>query len=407
MLSMLKLALLLPVLCISIQTAWGDSRGPVEDAPPPWRPVLDWLRAERNRMSEDLETAHAELLERARAAGDEDLVERLSPEAPLPRSVGYGILPEVCDDEPVEPRTPTERLYSLEALSNDFPKEFRDAAILAGRSTVEPDLPLEPAVSEFERLRKRMRNLEDHLDYHEGWQVAAVESRAFFKRQNRSVELVREMERVRQEGGEAEQVERLHAEVLDRITSFSRAPDLSLTRRPDGTRVLPVTVWTDVEDQVFLDRFREIVESVFTECAAARSMRFALELRLRRIPIAELYPKGPPARGAAIDISEHQDRFPGRRLILTTGAESTHAWQGRSVLLGSAPLSRNTLAHEFAHLLGFGDAYLRGFDGETGGPFGVVFVEWTGLENDLMGWPAGGAVSERMIAKLIEAYGGD
>jgi hypothetical protein len=70
-------------------------------------------------------------------------------------------------------------------------------------------------------------------------------------------------------------------------------------------------------------------------------------------------------------------------------------------------LSRNTLAHEFAHLLGFDDTYVRGFDGETGGPFGVVLVEWTGLADDLMGWPAGGRVSERMIARLIEAYGAD
>jgi len=397
-------SLIVAALFLALQFAPAEGGA---NASAPWQPLLDWLSSERNRMSGDLATAHETLLARAQAEGDEGLAMRLSPDPPRPRPGGYGILPEILDDESVEPIEPTQRTYSLERLSVDFATEFRDAAVLAGRAASEPDLPLDPAVSEFERLRAQMRTLEDHLDYHSKWQPAVVEHREFFSYRNQIVELVREMELARDEGGKTEQVDQLRATVLDRIASFTPAPDLALERREDGTRALPVTVWTDIEDEAFLDAFREIVEASFSTSAAARSMRFTLELQLRRVPAAELYPEGAPARGATLDLSRHQDRFPERGLILTTGAEDTHAWQGRSVLLGSAPLSRNALAHEFAHLLGFGDAYLRGFDGSPGGPFGVVLVEWTGLVGDLMGWPDGGSVSKRMIARLIEAYGSD
>ncbi len=77
-------------------------------------------------------------------------------------------------------------------------------------------------------------------------------------------------------------------------------------------------------------------------------------------------------------------------MILTTGTESTHSWQGRSILFGPAPIRRNSLAHEFGHLLGFNDAYLRGFEGDPNDPYGVVLVEWGGLLDDLMGNSEGG-----------------
>jgi hypothetical protein len=37
-------------------------------------------------------------------------------------------------------------------------------------------------VAELERLRKRLRNVEEHLDYHAYWQRAVVEQSDFFAR---------------------------------------------------------------------------------------------------------------------------------------------------------------------------------------------------------------------------------
>ena len=114
-----------------------------------------------------------------------------------------------------------------------------------------------------------------------------------------------------------------------------------------------------------------------------------------------------PARSTAIDMKEHLARFPADALILTTGGESTHAWVGHYIALGPNPITRRTLAHEFGHLLGFSDNYLRGYDGDSRDPFGVVLVEWTGLIDNLMGDSESGRVTEKMIEKLMEAYAPD
>ena len=99
------------------------------------------------------------------------------------------------------------------------------------------------------------------------------------------------------------------------------------------------------------------------------------------------------------------ERFPAGSLLLTTGGASTHAWTGQWIALGPEELSRHTLAHEFSHLLGFGDAYLRGFEGKPDDRYGLVLVEWTGLQDDLMGNVRGGRVTRGMIETLLEAYG--
>ena len=77
---------------------------------------------------------------------------------------------------------------------------------------------------------------------------------------------------------------------------------------------------------------------------------------------------------------------------------------GRSILLGPSPVARRTLAHEFGHLLGFDDGYVRAYEGDSRSTFGVVLVEWTGLSDDLMADSLGGHVTEAMIRALIDAY---
>lgn len=161
---------------------------------------------------------------------------------------------------------------------------------------------------------------------------------------------------------------------------------------------------TDIEDSGFLAAFREWVESAFARSEAVRSRRFRLVLRIGRIAPVELYPNGAPQRGTLIDTKAHVGRFPAGALVLTTGGKSTHTWVGRSIVLGPNPVTRRTLAHEFGHLLGFDDKYVRGYDGEPRDPFGVVVIKWTGLTDNLMGNPGVGRVTGELIDKLIRAY---
>ena len=387
--------LLLVLVCLQ-PLAWAaETTVQAARLPAPWKGVLERLRADRDRLSGRLETAHETLLSRARK-DQPDLVERLSPEPPAARPTGYCVLPEIEGDPPLAPVEPKETVYSMESLGRSLHRDLIDARALIDREIRDPVTPLKPQVEEFERLRDRLESVEEHVEYHAQWQQAVGDQAEYFAMRNRLVLSVREWRRQHA----ADETTSLDKTTLRAIAPFNVTEGLSIEETESGDRVLAVTVWTDIEDRDLVAAFRQGVEANFTRSET----RFRLALDVRTVTPDALYPEGPPEKGADIDLEHHLARFPEGSLVLTTGAESTHAWQGRYVVLGSAPLSRRVLAHEFGHLLGFSDAYLRGFDGDPGGPYGVTLVEWTGLVDDLMGNSDTGRVTEAMIDTLIEAY---
>lgn len=364
-----------------------------------WEAILTRLGDQHDKLSGYLEEAQAMLLARARAEAPA-LVPRLST-PPRRQPSGYGILPELEETGPASALA-KERYYSLKHVAGRVRQALRDAMALAAAQS---GAPLEPLVEEYERLRARLRSDQKHIAYHAFWQRAVVEQAEFFAGRNRVVALVRELEDQRTQDGSSASIAALESKLQDELTSFKPARGLAAEVGEDGTCVLLVTVFTDIEEEDFLSAFADAVAAAFVHSRAALAKRYAVELELKRISPAELYPEGAPGLGEAIDGEAHLARFPGGALILTTGAKSTHAMQGRYVLLGPSPTTRRTLAHEFGHLLGLSDAYLRGYDGDPGDPFGVVLVEWTGLIDNLMGRPNGGRVSEEMIETLLRSYG--
>ena len=338
--------------------------------PPAWHESHDRLCTQRDRLAEELASAHAVLLSRARFE-QPALVPQLS-QPPASRPHGYGIVPELREDGPETPVTARENAYSLERLEGELQNDLHDAATLVAAAT---GSPLEAQVLELERLSKRLRNFEEHLDYHATWQRAIVEQPDFFADRNRLVAEARELNAERRGGGPPERIAERSRTLLERIAPFTPTPKLRIETREDGSQVLPVVLYTDIENDEFLAAFEHAVETHFERAPGPSAPRFSIELEIRRISPSTLYPEGAPARGAAIDISAHLARFPDGALILTTGADSTHAWTGRCIVLGPGPDTRRTLAHEFAHLLGFRDAYLRGYDGDPHGPYGVILVE--------------------------------
>ena len=366
--------------------------------------VLDRLQEHRDRMTSDLERARLRLVELAKARDDRQALERLSPLRP--RAAGYGILPEIAEDVQTAPLRPTERTYSLEPLIARCAPDIRDAEALADAVATGDPQQLPPAVTEFERLRGRLDYLQDQLAYHVKWQRSVVEYAPYFAERNRLVAEARRMS-VLLEAGQTEAAATIGFELSDTLAPLRPTAGLRLVRTASGETTLPVTVLTDIADDGFLAAFSDAVKSTFSESQAARDRGFTLDLELRRIEPEVLYPQGPPQPGAAVNIQDHLQRFPAEALVLTTGAASTHAFTGRAVLLGPSPIARRTLAHEFAHLIGFDDAYLRGYDGRPDGDYGVVVVEWTGLTDDLMGDSNGGLVTTAMIDRLVAAYAVD
>ena len=204
-------------------------------------------------------------------------------------------------------------------------------------------------------------------------------------------------------GAPDDEVEAMRREVRQELAPFRRAPGLAIEREGDAL-VLPVEVVTDIDDEAFLAVVARAVEQEFSDSEAARAARLSVDVRWRRVTVDTLYPEGPPGHASWIDADDHLRRFADNALVLTTGAASTYARPGRAVLLGPSPLAGRTLAHEFGHLLGFDDAYLRGYEGDPAGPFGAALVEWTGLSDDLMGNPRGGRITAEMVETLIVAY---
>ncbi|HLQ78619.1 MAG TPA: hypothetical protein VK210_14770, partial [Terriglobia bacterium] len=116
---------------------------------------------------------------------------------------------------------------------------------------------------------------------------------------------------------------------------------------------------------------------------------------------AALYEKDPaPKRGEHIDMKVHTARFPSDGVILTTGAEMTNAIVKRYLALGPGDISERLLAHEFGHLLGFPDGYIRGY--KDLGEKGFEILELTSFFDDIMSAPRDGSVQPAHFKLILE-----
>jgi hypothetical protein len=100
-----------------------------------------------------------------------------------------------------------------------------------------------------------------------------------------------------------------------------------------------------------------------------------------------------------IDLQAHIARFPPSVAVLTTGAGSTHVTAGRAIVVSPHDAPRRMLAHEFGHLLGFRDAYLRGW--RDAGADGYVITELVVDQTDIMGNSKTGVVRASHFARLL------
>lgn len=368
---------------------------------PPWQEKHRQLQHLRSSIFSRLEDIQSILINRAQNKNPA-LLKRLSLETVEPRTYGYGLLPEMQKNDPFHTVLPNRTVYSLRWLEDSLTEKLEYTNSLFDRLSQVSDL--ESLVTQLEDSIKELRHLENQLSYQEQWQKSVADHPDYFQKRNSLIAQLQEIETLKRNDGHQALIAELSEQLRQEAVSFTPTPGLALVRKGGGETVLPVTVCTDIEDIEFLQVFNLGVDEAFNQSLAAAAHRFSLELNWRVIDTDILYPEGAPRRGERINVDSHLSLFKGCPLILTTGASSTNAWVGERIVLGTDPEQRRTLAHEFGHLLGFEDAYLRGYTGDPDGVYGVEFVEWTGLTDDLMGNPGGGLVSPEMIETLLTAY---
>jgi tetratricopeptide (TPR) repeat protein len=132
--------------------------------------------------------------------------------------------------------------------------------------------------------------------------------------------------------------------------------------------VFRVPVTTDIVNERFLQEFKSAIENRW--CLDDGQDQYRVQIDLQKVSTAALYQESAkgdvlskdhiPVKAEQIDLVTHCRRFPGGAAILSSGAKKSHISDG-CLFVGPEDVKPSLLVHEFGHLLGFADEYVRGF----------------------------------------------
>jgi hypothetical protein len=182
--------------------------------------------------------------------------------------------------------------------------------------------------------------------------------------------------------------EALLAHRINGTINRMQSPPFVVTERLPHQWIFRVPIYTDIEDQDFVASVKQSIESIWQLRNGENAFR--VELDISYLSTDHLYVDAEkPIKGENINILRHLGRFPSGGAILTTGALTTHV-QNYAIVLGPHAIAPRVLAHEFGHILGFRDGYVRGY--RNLGKNGFQIMEVISDPNDLMAAPITGVV---------------
>jgi hypothetical protein len=193
--------------------------------------------------------------------------------------------------------------------------------------------------------------------------------------------------------------EALLGERIDSALGQITTPAFVTLERGAHEWIFRVPLHTDIEDRNFIAAAKRTIEALWR--LSENDNTYRVEIEVSHLPGELLYAESEtPAEGEKIAVREHLRHFPANAAILTTGALTTHV-ENNAIVLGPHSISPRVLAHEFGHVLGFRDRYIRGYRDLGKGGFEVL--EAIADPRDIMGAPATGSVLPAHFDNLIRA----
>ena len=344
----------------------------------------------RDRLTqffEDLRTAIQQDLNAADAA---PLLRDLEKAPPQVGIYGYKLLPRIIDIP--QPATPIRSFSYSWPITEGYIRaegtKLETAKLGLAREAVvtraEKLSLLTELVRQYRELIKNQATVDQYIEYNRFWQRSIADGR---ERYDRMTQIYWAMK-----SGNSDT-----AATIREVLGKPQAPKFIRVRRGTNRVVLQVRIYTDIEDDAYLAQVRSVIEDAWR--VEDGGTQYAVELDLRKTSVYRA--NDAPARGEHINLENHIARFPNDGGVLTTGAEFTHGSVGHYVVLGPGDLAPKTLAHEFGHILGFTDGYIRGYSDL--GERGFEIMELTAFFDDIMSAPREGHVQVTHFKLLMEA----
>ena len=446
----------LPALCLVLLSSFGiHAQNPQPGSGSPADPAYlrrgDEVEQNYVRYSERLKEAYAALLPFLRKDAPQ-LYEKIST-PPQRVQYGYQILPALAPDStsPRARRRPSSTSYSWPRTDAMIHEQIRQVRLLledkikeiAGMELEERMPVYEKMVSDYRTLQSNHRLMDHHIQHNRFWQQEVVNDKARFDRGTllhdavierhaildalsaededsfrQSLGTVQELDmgKSRKElESELQERERGLFQLINQDSDKIRVPKfVQVARLGASSWAIRVPVYTDIEDDAFIQSFKDAVER-FWQVKDTRNDWY-LEVSLQYISSEQLYQGSEdcgepmtetckvPDRGEHIDLAKHVNLFPADGAALTTGANTTHVRGMGRIVLGPQTISSRMLAHEFGHVLGFPDRYFRGYsdlDAE-----GYEILEVISDPEDIMGSSAQGHINRRHFETLIRNQAG-
>jgi hypothetical protein len=354
-------------------------------------------------------------------------------EPPNPLQHGYQILPNIVADPAPSTRPARARSaqYSwpwtdhlIDRASSEVGRSAHD---LKRASSLEPkirQIAYQQLAARYRQIRQRQQNIDAHIQYNRLWQEAIAANRSKYDTESVLHDRVLERQEVLEvfnaryaaaltsAHGTIKQVvvanlNKLSSGLMEKANLLGReidaARDLSFdipgyvrVEQQISNWIIHVPFYTDIQDNAFLQSTKSAIEDIWHLRSGKDD--FSIQLHFSYVSPEHLYATHKlPQNGDRMNVQKHFDQFPADGAVLTTGARTTHV-DGRAIILGPHDITKRVLAHEFGHILGFRDAYFRGY--KDLGEDGLQVMEIVADSNDIMGDPATGAVLRRHYERL-------